>query len=174
MKTHRTKAEERRAYLLMVFYPAKVLIYFAVVAFPMIFSLWISVSDYSGGQIFGGSTPVRFAGFSNYVRMWNDRYFWISLKNNVYVVLFSVFGQIPLGFILACALYRNMIPGERLFSNRNLFALCHLLCNCWYSLANHFLALRAGYRNYAVLLYRGWQNTMLSNPSVQQSLLCFW
>ena len=109
MITRRTKAEERRAYLLLVL-PA-VLLYFAVVAFPMIFSLWISVSDYSGGQIFGGSTPVRFAGFQ--LRPDVERpLFWISLRNNVYIVLISVFGQIPLGFILAYALHRNMFRAK--------------------------------------------------------------
>ena len=161
MKTHRTKGEERRAYLLMVL-PA-VLIYFAVVAFPMLFSLWISVSDYSGGQIFGGSTPVSFAGFSNYVRMWNDRYFWISLKNNVYIVLISVFGQIPLGFILAYALHRNMVRAKGFFQT-----IIYLPCVIssvivgilWQTIFSPY-----GPVTEIMQFFRpGWQNTMLANP----------
>ncbi|NLW60248.1 MAG: sugar ABC transporter permease [Firmicutes bacterium] len=161
MITRRTKAEERRAYLLLVL-PA-VLLYFAVVAFPMIFSLWISVSDYSGGQIFGGSTPVRFAGFSNYVRMWNDRYFWISLKNNVYIVLISVFGQIPLGFILAYALHRNMFRAKGFFQT-----VIYLPCVIssvivgilWQTIFSPY-----GPVTEIMQFFRpGWQNTMLSNP----------
>jgi raffinose/stachyose/melibiose transport system permease protein len=42
-------------------------------------------------------------------------YFWIALKNNMLIVFISVFGQIPLGFILAYILSRRMIKGTGFF-----------------------------------------------------------
>src|SRR5690606_23053215 len=38
-----------------------------------------------------------------------DQYFWISLKNNLWIVAISVFGQIPLGFVIAYALHRKLV-----------------------------------------------------------------
>lgn len=161
MKRHRSKAEERRAYLFLVL-PA-VLLYAAVVAFPMFFSLWISVSDYSGGQIFGGETPVRFAGFSNYVQMWQNKYFWISLKNNIYIVLISVFGQIPLGFILAYALHRNLVRGKRFF--QTVIYLPAVISSVIVGILWQTIFSPYGPVTEIMQHFRpGWENTLLSNP----------
>jgi len=102
---HSTKSEERWAYWLLVL-PA-VVIYWAVTAFPLFFSIILSLTDYSGGPIF--AFDFKFVGLSNYIRMFKDPYFWISLKNNAYIILVSVFGQIPLGFIFAYAIFRKLV-----------------------------------------------------------------
>jgi raffinose/stachyose/melibiose transport system permease protein len=41
--------------------------------------------------------------------------FYLSLKNNMLIVAMSVFGQIPLGFILAYVLNRNLVKGAGFF-----------------------------------------------------------
>ncbi len=99
-------AEERRAYWTMVL-PAFV-IYLLVMAFPIILSVVLSVSDYSGGKMFGGEA-WGFAGFGAYRRIFIDPYFWNALKNNGYIVLVSVFGQLPLGLIFAYLIYRRSV-----------------------------------------------------------------
>ncbi|NLJ79991.1 MAG: sugar ABC transporter permease [Firmicutes bacterium] len=99
-------SEKRRAYLLLVF-PA-VLIYWAVMAFPTIFSFVLSLTDYNGGPIFVRQA-FSFVGFTNYLRMFQDKFFWISLKNNVFIMGISVFGQIPLGFLFAYVLHRKLV-----------------------------------------------------------------
>jgi len=43
------------------------------------------------------------------VRLVHDPFFWSALKNNVYIVLVSVFGQLPLGFIFAYLIYRRIV-----------------------------------------------------------------
>jgi raffinose/stachyose/melibiose transport system permease protein len=98
--------EERRAYLILVF-PA-VIIYWAVMAFPTIFSFILSLTNYNGGPVFG-NPDVKIVGFTHYVRMFNDKYFWISLKNNGLIMAISLFGQIPLGFLFAYVLHRKLI-----------------------------------------------------------------
>jgi raffinose/stachyose/melibiose transport system permease protein len=91
------------------------LIYLSVMAFPTVFSVILSISDYNGGKIFGGPRKVGLVGFSNYLKLMRDPYFWLALKNNLYIVLVSVFGQIPLGFFLAYILYRGLVRGRDFF-----------------------------------------------------------
>lgn len=88
-------------------------IYVLVMAFPPVVSVVLSLSDYHGGRLFGGGNPWRLTGLEQYAALLNDPQFWLSLKNNVYIILVSVFGQIPLGFFLAYLLYRRLVraPG---------------------------------------------------------------
>jgi ABC-type sugar transport system permease subunit len=108
----RSGPEERRAYWLMVL-PA-LLVYLLVMAFPTAASLALSVSDYRGGTMFGArAAPWGFSGFGRYARLAAEPQFWVSLKNNAYIILVSVFGQIPLGFAFAYLVYRKLVraPG---------------------------------------------------------------
>lgn len=105
MKKAKFWTEERLAYLLLVF-PA-VIIYWVVMAFPTIFSFVLSLTNYNGGPVFDGS--VKIVGLTHYVRMFNDKYFWISLKNNGLIMAVSLFGQIPLGFLFAYVLHRKLV-----------------------------------------------------------------
>jgi raffinose/stachyose/melibiose transport system permease protein len=109
-----SKREQTLSYLILVI-PA-VVIYFAVVAFPTIFSVALSLTNYNGGKVFG-NPKVHFAGIQSYVEIFTNPngYFYIALKNNMYIVLMSVFGQIPLGFILAYILSRKMVKGTDFF-----------------------------------------------------------
>lgn len=102
----RVHQEENRAYWAMVM-PAFTL-YLLVMAFPIILSIMLSVSNYSGGKMFGGE-KWGFAGFSAYTRVFTDPWFWNALKNNLYIVLISVFGQLPLGFIFAYFIYSKIV-----------------------------------------------------------------
>lgn len=109
------KVEKKFSYAILVM-PA-LLIYLAVVAFPTIFSILLSLTNYNGGQIFGNPN-IQFVGFNSYKWMFTEptRNFYISLKNNLLIVGISVFGQIPLGFILAYALSRKLITkGAKFF-----------------------------------------------------------
>jgi raffinose/stachyose/melibiose transport system permease protein len=99
-------AEERRAYWAMVL-PA-FLLYLLVLAFPILLSIVLSLSNFNGGRMFGGD-PWRITGFQQYAKLVTDPQFWLALKNNVYIVLISVFGQLPLGFIFAYLIYRKIV-----------------------------------------------------------------
>ena len=104
-----TKGEKRLAYMVLAL-PA-VIIYLAVVAFPTIFSVLLSLTDYNGGPIFGPGSNIQFAGLKSYLWMFTDPSgnFYTALRNNLLIVGVSVFGQIPLGFILAYILSRKLI-----------------------------------------------------------------
>jgi len=106
------KTEGRMSYAILVL-PA-LLIYLFVMAFPTIFSVVLSLTNYSGGKIFGNPN-FGFTGFKSYAAVFEDPYFYMALKNNLLIVAISLFGQIPLGFILAYILSRKLIKGTDFF-----------------------------------------------------------
>ena len=107
-----TKSEERRAYW-MLSLPA-IIFYFGVMTFPSIFSVVLSLTNYSGGSLFEEGA-LKFVGLKNYMKVFSDQYFYISLKNNFWIVLVSVFGQLPLGFFLAYVLTRGLVKRRDFF-----------------------------------------------------------
>jgi raffinose/stachyose/melibiose transport system permease protein len=114
LKNLTSKSEERASYLLLAL-PA-VIIYFSVVAFPTVFSVVLSLSNYNGGKIFGNPN-IKLVGLQSYVEIFTNPngYFWLALQNNMLIVLLSVFGQIPLGFVLAYILSRKLVRGVDFF-----------------------------------------------------------
>jgi len=113
------KGERRFSYAVLVL-PA-VLIYLAVVAFPTIFSILLSFTNFNGGPIFGNTVnPTEFVGLDMYIWMFTEptRGFFSALQNNLLIVAVSVFGQIPLGFMLAYVISRKLIKrGTRFFQS---------------------------------------------------------
>ncbi len=112
MRDLSSKAEQRLSYALLVL-PA-VLFYFAVMAFPTIFSVVLSLTNYNGGKIFG-NPDIHIVGIQSYIKTFKDEYFYLALKNNMSIVGVSVFGQIPLGFALAYILSRGLVKGTDFF-----------------------------------------------------------
>lgn len=100
-----TRLEQKITYWVLVL-PA-FLVYIAVMAFPSIFSVFLSLTDYQGGNLF--TTDINVVGFDAYKEVFTDEYFYVALKNNMYIVLVSVLGQIPLGFIFAYILNRGLV-----------------------------------------------------------------
>ena len=86
-----------------------VLIYAAVIIFPVLFSFVLGFTEWGG---FGA--PV-WNGIQNYTRMFSDAVFRHGLRNNLLIVAVSIFGQIPLGFVLAYIIYRKLVRGGRFF-----------------------------------------------------------
>jgi len=109
-----SKKEERIAYITLVV-PA-LFMYLFVMGFPTVFSVVLSFSNFRGGKLFGGN-GIGFGGIKAYLNIFADQYFFLALKNNIYIVLISVFGQIPLGFILAYILSRGLVKGTSFFQS---------------------------------------------------------
>jgi raffinose/stachyose/melibiose transport system permease protein len=109
-----SRTEERISYATLIV--PGLIIYLAVVAFPIIFSILLSLSNYNGGAVFGNPN-VKLVGIRSYLYMLTEPTgnFFISLKNNMLIVAVSVFGQIPLGFTLAYILNQKIIKGTNIF-----------------------------------------------------------
>jgi multiple sugar transport system permease protein len=68
--------------------------FFALIAFAMIFSLGISLTETDL------LTGYKFVGVSNYTRMWNDELFWKSLR----VTAYYTFTLVPLSIVIALSI----------------------------------------------------------------------
>jgi len=90
-----------RAYLAFIM-PA-FFVYILSITLPIIYSFIISFTSWDGFGI------PQFAGISHYVEAFNDPIFWFAIRNNILIVIVSVFMQIPLGFFLAYFLYRKLV-----------------------------------------------------------------
>ena len=114
VKSLNRRKEEKVAYWSLIL--PGFLIYVFVMAFPTIFGLYLSVTSYKGGPLFGPKKrSVDIVGFKYYAEMFKDSYFWLALKNNMWITFISVFGQIPLGFFMAYLIFRGMIKGKDFF-----------------------------------------------------------
>ncbi len=106
-------------YLAMVL-PA-FLVYIFIIAYPVIYSFILSLSEQSAGvyNIETGKveTETVLVGLKHYLFMFRDSNFWAAFANNMIVVVVSLFGQIPIGFILAYLLYRNYVRARGFFQS---------------------------------------------------------
>jgi len=109
-----TLGEKKISYIVLIM-PA-LIIYLVVMTFPVFLSLALSFTNYNGGKIFG-NPDLKFVGFKSYLWMFTEPTgnFYLALKNNLLIVAVSVFGQIPLGFILAYILSRKLVKGTKFF-----------------------------------------------------------
>jgi len=142
-----------------------VLVYWFVVAFPTVFSITLSLTNYQGGPLFGGLNPIRFVGFTHYLRMFEDLLFWIALKNNVYIILISVFGQIPLGFILAYFIFRKLVKGRDFF--QTMIYLPTVISTIIIGILwQTFFSPYGPFTEMVQRFIPGWENTMALNPRI--------
>ena len=94
----------------MIFVLPALAIYLAVIAFPIISSVGLSFTDYNIYK-----NLAIWTGLANYIKIFKDPVFWFSMRNNFLVIFVSVFGQIPLGFVLAYLIYRRLVKRSVFF-----------------------------------------------------------
>jgi multiple sugar transport system permease protein/raffinose/stachyose/melibiose transport system permease protein len=98
----------KRASYLTLLLPAFI-IYMAIIIFPILMSFGLSFTEWRRFQMTG------FNGLDNYREILSDPVFRRSLWNNTQIMLISVFGQIPLGIVLAYLLHRKWVKGTKFF-----------------------------------------------------------
>ncbi len=85
----------------------------ALVPSMFIYSVFVIVpivwSAYYGFFNWSGIGEASFIGFANYIEVFQDSIFWHSLKNNLIIILASVFGQVPIALILSIVLWRSTL-----------------------------------------------------------------
>jgi len=111
MKSKRKTIDKKvkKTITISLFIAPALIIYSLYVIYPILTTLNYSFFEWNG------ISDKVFIGMDNYTKMLNDDVFWISLKNNAWVVLASVFIQIPLGLIMALFLFAP-IRGIRFFN----------------------------------------------------------
>lgn len=99
----------KKSSVILAFIGPALLVYCIFVLYPIFSTFYYSLFEWSG--IESGAT---FAGLSNYLNILSDNVFWMSLKNNLLLVVASLLTQLPLGLLLALLLFAP-IRGVRLF-----------------------------------------------------------
>ena len=78
------------------------------VLFPILVNIGLSFTDFN-------LKSISFVGVENYVTMISDSLFWISVKNTLIYVVFTVFFTMVLGLLLALALRSAALWGTKFF-----------------------------------------------------------
>ncbi|MEK5444718.1 MULTISPECIES: ABC transporter permease subunit [unclassified Fredinandcohnia] len=84
------------------------ILYVVFAIYPILQSFYYSVMEWNGFN------EMTFIGLDNFKKLFSDPLFWNSVKNNIYVVLASVLGQVPIALFIALLLNRK-IRGAKLF-----------------------------------------------------------
>lgn len=171
MKELSSRTEQRFSYVLLVL-PA-VLFYFAVMAFPTVFSIVLSLTNYNGGKIFG-NPDIHIVGIGSYIKTFKDEYFYLVLKNNMAIVGVSVFGQIPLGFALAYILSRGLIKGTDFF--QSMIYLPNVISTVVIGILfqSFFLNANSVYMEIVRMFKPGAEFTLNENPMVPVLIVILW
>ncbi|SCW55650.1 raffinose/stachyose/melibiose transport system permease protein [Paenibacillus tianmuensis] len=97
-----TAAARIRGFIAIGLLPATLIfVFFAII--PIFWSAYYGFFDWKG------IGAAKFIGFDNYLEVIRDPIFWLSFKNNMLIVVASVFGQIPIALILALVLTRSSL-----------------------------------------------------------------
>ncbi len=84
-----------------------ILIFTFAVILPLFMSIRYSLYQWSGGP------NMNFIGLKNYLRLFNDVYFWDAFKNNLVIVLLSIVGQVGIGFVLASLINSKILKFKK-------------------------------------------------------------
>ena len=105
--------ENKKTY--WVFLLPALLMYILSIIVPILYSFIISFTAWDGFGV------PEFIGIAHYVEIFQNDVFWFSVRNNVIIILVSIFIQIPLGFFLAYFLYRKLIKFPAFFESTIFF-----------------------------------------------------
>jgi raffinose/stachyose/melibiose transport system permease protein len=157
--------QKNKKFIIIGLAPALIIFSFFVL-YPIVRSFMYGFYNWNGL-----SSP-RFIGVENFRRIFIDPVFWKSLKNNLFVVVASIFGQIPLGILAAVAL-SGKLKGASFF--RTAFFIPMILSTVvvgllWTTILNSQVGLLR-----ILLLSIGFKNTpdLLGNPASAIYALCF-
>jgi raffinose/stachyose/melibiose transport system permease protein len=97
--------------------------------------------------------------------MFNDRYFWISLKNNGLIMAVSVFGQIPLGFLFAYVIHRKLVKFGDFFQTI-IYLPCVISTIIVGRLWQSFFSPYGPFTEFMQKLQPGWENELFFDPQL--------
>ena len=77
-------------------------LYLLFVFYPFVRSFFLSLTDWNGAD-----ATKTFVGFDNYVKLFSDRVFWLSLQHNLLWMVVVTIGSISVGLFLAILLWQK-------------------------------------------------------------------
>jgi len=111
MKSKEVKKRRKRkkALAISLFLLPALVVYLIFIIYPIIATFNYSLLDWNG------MSESIFIGLDNFKQLLTDSSFWYALRNNMYLVLVSVFVQVPLGLAMALILL-SKIKGTKLLN----------------------------------------------------------
>jgi multiple sugar transport system permease protein len=102
------------------FFLAPALVFFSIyVVIPIFESISLSFYEWNGLYNADGSSSATWVGFENYIKLWDDPNFWISLQNNVlWLILYML--AVPAGLFIALFLNQT-VAGMRFYKSMFFF-----------------------------------------------------
>ena len=102
------------------FFLAPALVFFCIyVIIPIFESISLSFYEWNGLYNADGTSSAVWVGFKNYIKLWDDPNFWVSLKNNVlWLVLYML--AVPVGLFIALFLNQT-VTGMRFYKSMFFF-----------------------------------------------------
>jgi raffinose/stachyose/melibiose transport system permease protein len=91
------------SFLIFTYLAPGVIIYSFSVFVPVLVAIYYSFFNWTGGP------KMEFMGCGNYIELIGDKTFWMSFKNNLYLTIVCIIGQIGLAFIFASLLHSRVI-----------------------------------------------------------------
>lgn len=96
--------EIRRNWVAYVYISPFYILFLIFGAFPILFSFYLSFQQWNG------ISPMQWVGLENYVRLFQDRLFWLALKNTLWIGIVAhipmLIGALILAFIINSPLVR--------------------------------------------------------------------
>ena len=102
MSEEALRLKQKVSYQPYMYLVPALLIFAVFVLTPIIFSLTLSMYDFTG---YDSNLFRKFVGIKNFKILFNDKYFWISLKNTAYFVGASVSVQVIISLFLAIFIF---------------------------------------------------------------------
>lgn len=109
---HKIKKEKRTLFLCMI---PGILWYSLIILVPIILAGYYGFFDWRGGE------NKTFIGLQNYVDVWKDSVFLLSLKNNLFLIVVCLIGQIGLAFVFAFMLNSRHVKMKRFHRTMSYF-----------------------------------------------------
>ncbi|RDW20631.1 carbohydrate ABC transporter permease [Oceanobacillus chungangensis] len=103
------KRTRNKSLTILLFLLPSLLVYLAFILYPILATFNYSLYDWNG------MGDKVFIGLENFTTLLSDSTFWTALKNNLYLVLVSVFVQVPFGLIMAIVLL-SKIRGKKVLN----------------------------------------------------------
>ncbi|NGM82616.1 sugar ABC transporter permease [Paenibacillus sp. 7124] len=157
----------RRKWIIAAGLLPALLIYTLFSVYPILSSIYYSLFKWDG------FSPKQWHGLQNYANLIGDGVFWQSIRNNLYFVLFSVLGEIPLGLYLAIMLNGKLFRRDGIF--RTVFFMPVVISTIVVSLIwNMFYNYQFGLVNTALRAFGldHWAQNWLGNPGLAIFVLC--
>ena len=111
----RTNSIYPRKRLFWCYLTPGILLYTFTVLIPIILAVYYGFFNWKGGP------KMTYIGADNYLRVLKDNAFWLSLYNNLYIIVVCLIGQIGLAFIFAMLLNSRIIRFKTLHRTMSYF-----------------------------------------------------